>query len=473
MNYAEDHLRLRALFDSMAEGVIVQDESGAVVSTNAAAQRILKVRGNPLEGQSAHGPPIAPLVRRDGSPMPDDERPAAHVLRTGESVTDRIMGLRMPDGGTTWISVNATPLRLEGEARPSGAVLTFRDLTEQIVLEEALAQSLGDFGKLVATLPVGIAVSHGRTMRYVNRALVEMLGYDDASELEGHETLKVIHPSSEQAILQRYAGMAEGKHPGPGILHCRKKDGSSVLVEVTSMPSGFEGKPAILAIIRDVTEAARAREALVESLAQKETLLQEIHHRVKNNLQVIASLLRLGRGYVQDPGSLSVFNDSIARIHSIALIHERLYQSPDLDRIEMSEYLRGLLSELIRANTTHHRVATQVLVDRLFLNMDRCVPIGLIVNELVSNALKHAFGTDPPRPPAIVIGLAESAANYELVVQDNGVGFDGIGPREGSLGLKIVASLAQQLGGEHRVVQERGTAWSVVFPKGGVGGDAR
>jgi PAS domain S-box-containing protein len=716
------NMRLRALFDSMEEGVIVQDQFGAVVSTNAAAERILRTGGVRLEDQSAHGPPIAPLVRRDGTPLPDNERPAAHVLRTGESITDRVMGLLRPNGRTTWISVNAAPLRVGDKARPSGVVLTLRDITEREILQEALSKSLADFGKLVANLPVGIAVSHGRVMRYVNRALVDILGYDDPSELEGSETLKVIHPNSEQAILQRYAGMAQGNHPGPGILECRKKDGTSVLVEVTSMPTVFEDQPAILAIIRDVTEAARARQAqersearfralvnfapvgifetdlegrcvyandwarritgvspeevlgdgwrrhvhpddlsqltsqrsrattesgdpalghevrfthadrtvfaqllsvplgseeqttnylsalvdltdlhtaqaalakseasfrtlaerapigigvrvgakvtfanpallkmygcesaddlvgkdvselttpqsrarlsarlretergeavgvevfgfqrpdgqevlfevdsinldfrgvlstlsllrdvteleraraerdsahsaLVESLAQKETLLKEVHHRVKNNLQVIASLLRLGRGTLQDSAALTVFNDSIARIHSIAMVHERLYQSHDLARIEMSEYLRGLLNELVRAHTTRHRVATDVLAGRLFMDMDRCVPIGLIVNELVSNALKHAFGGQPPRPPAIVVALREAAAGYELEVRDNGVGIDAPAHTSQSLGVRIVTSLAKQLGGSHRVEQDGGTRWVISFPR--------
>jgi PAS domain S-box-containing protein len=469
---AASNARLRAVFDAMEEGVVLHDQSGAIIKSNSAARRILQLDRATLELQTAHGPPLARLVRRDGTPMTDDERPAAHVLRTAESVTGRVMGLAWPGRSTTWLSINATALRATADAPPHGAVVTFRDITEEIVLQEALARSLGDFGTLVAKLPVGIALSHGRTMRYVNHALVKMLGYDEASELEGRQTTDVIHPRSEQALSDRYAGMTSGQHPGPGILECRKRDGSPVLVEVTSMPSAFEGEPAILAIIRDVTEAEQARAerdavhaALLQSLSQKETLLKEVHHRVKNNLQVIASLLRLGRGYVQDRASLGIFDDSIARLHSIALIHEQLYQSADLGKIEMSRYLRDLVTELVRANATQRRVTAQVDADPIFLNVDRSVPLGLIVNELVNNALKHGFRSPGATPPRLQVRLTESAAGYELVVADNGAGIDPARARDNSLGLRLVGSLAKQLGGTHHFAQGDGTSCHVVFPK--------
>lgn len=716
----DDALRLRAILDSMEEGVIVQDQAGQVISTNAAAERILRRSVPDLHTQNAYGPPLAPLIRRDGTPFPDAERPAAHVLRTGETVTNSVLGLQMGPGNTTWISTNATPLRSSPLATIQGVVLTIRDITEQVRLQEALEASLDNFRSLVASLPVGIAVSHGRTMRYVNRALVNILGYDDASELEGRDTSSVIHPSSERALSDRYAGMSEGKHPPPGTLECCKKSGGTVLIEVTSMPTVFEGKPAILAIIRDVTESHRAKQAqersearfralvnfapvgifetnlqgqcvyanervaditglsvdqvlgegwiravvtddldgiqsareraktagtglvydlrfaadrgtvyaqvrsvplvnegattgylgalvdltelraaelalaqseesmrtlttrapigigvrigaklvfgnpalaqmlgvsstdeligkdmvaaaapeararlherhkqlalgerlpreifpyprsdgsiamieidsqnieyqggpatmslmrdvtelertraerdavhaqLIDSLHEKQTLLQEIHHRVKNNLQVIASLLRLGRRYVKDRDALNVFDDSIARVHSIALIHERLYQAENLSKIHMPTYFDGLVGEIVRAHSTSHRLKVQVRCDDLFFNMDRCVPIGLIVNELVSNALKHAFSKSvAAERPEVSVDLSATGENCALVVRDNGAGMTGSGDKRDSLGLRLVASLTKQLHGESNMVSENGTEWRVVFP---------
>jgi PAS domain S-box-containing protein len=580
-------LRFRTLFEGMAEGVVLQDENGNVVSSNQAANRILQTSSLDLQKRNALGPPLTPLVHRDGRPMSDDERPAAIALRTRTTVTNCVMGMRRVDH-TVWLSVNATPVHSSTAERLRGVIVTFRDITEQVVLQEALERSLQQFRSLISTLPVGVAVSHGKTMRYVNDALARLLGYEQPSELEGRETLSVVHPRSEADIQARYADMAAGAHPGPGILECVKRDGSSVLVEVTSIPTVYENKPAILALVRDVTENARAREAqersearfralvgfapvgifetdlagrciyanarlcemtglsssemlghgwlqavhpddlatiqakraearaagigfshelrfvktsgvvhaqvqslalhsdgkvtgylgalvdvselraanaaLVTSLGEKETLLKEVHHRVKNNLQVIASLLRLGRGYVTDSAALSIFNDSIARVHAIAGVHEQLYQARDLSRIEMASYLEGLVRELVRANSTQARVSAQVIAQTLRFDVDRCVPIGLIVSELTTNALKHAFKQPRTVPPVIVVALSEREEGYELCVRDNG---DGLGDRslDGSLGLRIVSNLVKQLRGEHRIESGDGTAWYISFPK--------
>jgi len=219
-----------------------------------------------------------------------------------------------------------------------------------------------------------------------------------------------------------------------------------------------------LGALVDLTELRAANAALVTSLSEKETLLKEVHHRVKNNLQVIASLLRLGRGYVTDSAALSIFNDSIARVHSIAGVHEQLYQARDLSRIEMASYLDGLVRELVRANSTQARVSAQVIAQTLHFDVDRCVPIGLIVSELTTNALKHAFKQPRTVPPVIVVALSEHEESYELCVRDNG---DGLGERslDGSLGLRIVSNLVKQLRGEHRLEIDHGTAWFISFPK--------
>ncbi len=461
--------KLRVLFDSMAEGALMQDAAGNVTHSNAAAERILKLSRGQLIKLNANGPPRAPLIRRDGSLMPDAERPAAHALRTGEVVSDRVMGLLFSAEETTWISVNAVPLRASGTARPSGVVMTFRDISEHYRMQERLAQSEANFRALVASLPVGIAVSHGKVLCYVNGALLRILGYDEPEELVGRQTFDVVHPRSEPVIRERYRQMEAGTYPGAGVLECVKRDGGTVLIEVTSMPTRYDGQDANIAIVRDVTEERGAKQALLESLSQKETLLKEIHHRVKNNLQVIASLLRLGRNYVADPGALCVFDDSIARVHSIALIHERLYQSKDLAVIDLPAYLQGLVSELVRAGTSDRRVRAEVEADPVALDIDRCVPLGLIVNELVTNSLKHAFSDGAVAEPQVSVRLHERGSSYELSIRDNGRGMGSAAQREGSLGLLLVSSLVRQLRGQHRESDDGGTHWRVEFPR--VAGD--
>ena len=220
-------------------------------------------------------------------------------------------------------------------------------------------------------------------------------------------------------------------------------------------------------LVRRVTQIGDAREALTASLGEKEVLLREIHHRVKNNLQVISSLLKLHGDKVTDPVARSAFDDSQARVQSIALLHEQLYQSEDLGSVDMGEYAESLARTLLR---THGAVApAKVRVDgaAVSLPVDLAVPCGLILNELVTNALKHAFPGDAAREATIEIAMSVDTDDLELTVRDNGVGlpadFDLHAKR--TLGMYLVRTLARQLHAELSVAHEGGTRWVLRFPR--------
>jgi two-component sensor histidine kinase len=212
-------------------------------------------------------------------------------------------------------------------------------------------------------------------------------------------------------------------------------------------------------------ERRRAEEQIKASLREKEVLLQEIHHRVKNNLQIISSLLSLQSSYIQDPQASAIFQDSQNRVRSMALIHEKLYQSENLARIDFGEYLHNLAIFLFRSYKSDSSViALKIQTDGIYLNVDLAVPCGLIVNELVSNALKHAFA--PGQAGEIRIELSQDASGqYVLKIGDNGVGI----PPEmdfrhtESLGLRLVNTLANQLDGHVELDRRRGTEFKVTF----------
>ncbi len=214
-------------------------------------------------------------------------------------------------------------------------------------------------------------------------------------------------------------------------------------------------------------ERTRSEERLRESLQEKEVLLKEIHHRVKNNLQVISSLLNLQSEFVADPSTKSLFRESQSRIRSMGLIHENLYRAGDLARVPAREYLRSLATSIQRSYGLAH-VQLTVDTDDVYLSMDEAIPVGLIVNELVSNAFKHAFPGE--REGAIEVRLhAESDTTWELAVGDNGVGLpDGLSTeRQGSLGLQLVHTLVRQLAGEVDVERNRGTRFVITFAPSG------
>ena len=194
-------------------------------------------------------------------------------------------------------------------------------------------------------------------------------------------------------------------------------------------------------------------------------LLREIHHRVKNNLQVISSLLNLQSGYIEDKKSLEIFRESQNRVKSMALIHEKLYQSKELNKIEFSEYIKSLMKDLfISYNIDNERIKLKSDFEGIYFEIDTAILGGLIINELVSNSLKHAFPDG--RKGEVFIGINKIENNkYVLILKDNGIGFpENIDFRKtDSLGLQLVTTLTEQLGGVIDLNRNGYTEFKIVF----------
>lgn len=223
-----------------------------------------------------------------------------------------------------------------------------------------------------------------------------------------------------------------------------------------------------VALIRALREE---RDRLAESVAEKDVLIKEVHHRVKNNLQVIASLLRLQAAKVEDPEIAEPLNESQHRVESMALIHEQLYESADLRQVDFAKNVTLLLSNLLDSYAASHRIAGAVTLPgagantAVVLGVDQAIPAGLILNELISNALKHAFPSG--RTGTIQVGGGHRGADIELFVRDDGTGLPGdFQPDKGhSLGMQIVRVLTRQLHGTLSIERgDPGTKFSVVFP---------
>jgi two-component sensor histidine kinase len=216
--------------------------------------------------------------------------------------------------------------------------------------------------------------------------------------------------------------------------------------------------------IRYALARQRSVEALRRAAEDKTVLLQEVHHRVKNNLQIISSLLNFQMDHVKDAATLGILRETQARVHSIALIHEKLYQSPQLASVDMAEYTRGLAAMLMQTHGKHALVEVRA-VD-IVLPADIGLPCGLIVSELVTNALKHAFPEPRRDPPTILIEF-ERVNGLTVSVTDNGVGLrESTEGGTRSLGLRLIGMFAEQLGGTVRFSSDRGTRCVVTFPVG-------
>ncbi|MEW6402831.1 MAG: GAF domain-containing protein, partial [Chloroflexota bacterium] len=218
----------------------------------------------------------------------------------------------------------------------------------------------------------------------------------------------------------------------------------------------------------EIDERRQAEARLTASLKEKEVLLREVYHRVKNNLQVIGSLINLQASKAQDEVTRQFFHQTRTRINAMALVHEKLYQSPSLAIIDFSEYLKALLNNLFRAFLDRPGdVRLELEVDPIWLGLDTAIPCGLILNELISNSLEHAF---PPgkldEPPKISVGMREcGSGRYELTVADNGIGLpdDFDWQHTNSLGMELVNLLTAQIGGEAQLKNNHGAKFTITF----------
>jgi len=246
-----------------------------------------------------------------------------------------------------------------------------------------------------------------------------------------------------------------------------RSDGSEFPVEISLSPIETEEGMLVSAAIRDITERKLVETRLRSSLKEKEVLLKEVHHRVKNNLQIVSSMLNLQMEKLSDAKAIELFKESQNRVRSIALFHEKLYQSRDLGRVEIADYLKGLANGLFATyGVNPDDIVLAVDTEDIPLGVDAAISCGLIVNELVSNSLKHAF--PERRKGQVEVTLRSAGTDVVLEVADNGAGFpanlDFRSP--GTLGLKLVAIFAEQVGGTMDLTREHGTRFSLRFPPG-------
>lgn len=236
-----------------------------------------------------------------------------------------------------------------------------------------------------------------------------------------------------------------------------------VWISVSKVPSSPGSASGFAIVARDLTEKKRVEETISAALAEKNLLLKEVHHRVKNNLQLICSLLRLQSKEAADKEALVLFRKSEDRIRSLALVHERLYRSDNLSTLDFGGYVRDLVGQLVRsAEAGGAKVSVDYDVDAILFPVDNAITCGLIVHELVANSLKHREGPDIK----LRVGLWRTSSAITFSVWDDGT--RPIDPNlfEGAttLGLKLVRSLAHQLGGSIGVNQEEGTEFKIELP---------
>ncbi|MBN9689264.1 MAG: PAS domain S-box protein [Verrucomicrobia bacterium] len=405
-------------------------------------------------------------------------------LRTalaGGTAFDTSFRIRHPDGTVRYIRAHGV---VDGAVPPQRVIGTNWDITEQRKAEEALRadieqrmrteeqlrQSEEQFRQAINYSAIGMALVNldGQWLQ-VNKTLCDIVGYSQ-EELLGRTFQEITHPDDLESDLANVRKILAGEL---SYYHMEKryrhKDQRLVWVLLSvALVRKVDGTPLyFVSQVQDITSRKHSEEQIAASLREKEVLLKEIHHRVKNNMQVISSILSLQARYVSDGATRALFEECRGRVQSMALIHEKLYRAPDLATIDFGVHIRELAQMLLVSyREVSGRVRLETAVESVALDIDTAIPVGLILNELLTNALKYGFPAG--RAGVIRVEFAQTNLHHlTLRVKDDGVGLPPdfkIGA-SASLGLKMIAGLTRQIDGELSFAGEGGADFRICFPR--------
>ncbi len=460
----ENERKLHQFLEAIPVGIAVVDTVGKPVYVNQTALQL-----NGIE--TALDAPIDQLpeayqdyIAGTDQLYPTEKLPLVRALK-GEKTNIDDLEIHQPDKIVP-LEVWGTPIYDEQGAIVY-AIVAFQDITHRKQAEaerkkfiEALQQANDQLQAVLDTVPgcVSWVSSDGRYLG-VNRHLADTFNLPPDT-FAGREIGFLGTDSQFAQFIGQFLASPD-KNASQVIDTPINGSSRNYLIAVQK----YRYSTAAVSVGIDITEQKLAEDALRASLREKETLLQEVHHRVKNNLQVICSLLDLQSQTLKDQKTLEVFRESFNRVKSMALIHEKLYESASLERINLAEYVETLTNYLLQSYGVNQELITlKIDIEKVFLNIDTAIPCGLIINELISNSLKYAFPQE--RNGLIEIKLSsDTDQRFTLTVKDNGIGFSkDLNPQKPTtLGLQLVKALTQQLEGDMALDESQGIEFKIKF----------
>jgi len=449
-----DHAEWEKIFQSMSDWVSLISPEGEVLRTNG-AEKFLGIDSDQIVGVHCFK-----LVH--GTDHIIEGCPLQKMLHSRRRETAEV---QTPDG-KRWLLVTVDPLQdCNGEI--VSAVHLVRDITEHKRGEEAILKAEEKYRNIFEASQEGIfQTTPGGRCLTANPALAQMLGYSSPDELISRGTDLARQAYVDPGEWDQIKALLEA-HGSVRNLEVRLRRSDETEIWASISAKAVRGRDGEILYYEgtacDITDKKRSEEMLTASLREKETMLKEIHHRVKNNLQVISSLLSLQSRSIKDKAAIEAFSESHDRIRSMALIHEKLYRSENLSRVDIQDYIRSLANDVIRSYGIEERTRLKFEMDEVFLGIDKAIPCGLIARELITNCAKHAFPDG--REGEIKIDLIQGEGEVEFVVSDDGVGLpNGFDIKSGSsLGLMLVRSLVDQLRGTIDLCSFKGTVCRVRF----------
>jgi PAS domain S-box-containing protein len=437
--------RLQRLLDSTFEGIVVSDH-GTIIEANRPFASMLG-----YEVEDLRGKPLASFIRPESRQIENTDTRAAAIAAYEQRARAR-------DATVFPVEVRTRSIPIQGREL---TMTVIRDMTARKKTEERLRESEESYRELAESITdVFFAMDNDLTITHWNKASEYLTGVTarDAIGRPLTEVFPELLGSRADEILAR---VIQSRGP-QSFLTEYSLGGAKAVVEVRTYPT----RRGLSVFLEDITTRTHAEQQLKASLHEKEALLKEIHHRVKNNLQIISSLLSLQSDHITPENAGEALRDSQNRVRSMAIIHEQLYSSGDLAKIDFSQYIKDLTAQLFRTYSVQARsIELQLDVDPVILEIDRAIPCGMIINELLTNCLKHGFKGRAQGEIAVTLHPEEGGL-IRFSVSDDGVG---IAPdvdimNSPSLGMKLVRTLTDQLRGQITVNRVKGAQFIVVFP---------
>jgi PAS domain S-box-containing protein len=452
--------RFHALFEETYDAILIIVD-GKYTDCNSSAERLLKGSKEQIIGKTLWD--LAPGVQPNGLSSSAIAMERLNLALAGEHQRFE-WKQRTLTGAEFDAEVSLIRIQIDGSVAVQAI---FRDITEKKKAEEAIRLSEEKYRILSEASPSAIyIINKDATVAYANTYALKMLNRD-LEDVKGKLLMEVFPVENAEMQIQIIVGVFQHGHDVRRDDRVISADGKERWLNsiFTPMKNDAGTVTAVLCVSYDITDRKTMENQVATSLREKEYLLKEIHHRVKNNLQVITSLLSMQADKATDKNVIESLTDSQNRVKSIALVHEKLYQSKSLDQIEYGDYLNKFTMHLFDTySITPSRISCVIHAENIFVDINQAVPCSLIINEMLTNSLKYAFPGD--KKGTISIDFTTDGKNYNLIYHDDGIGIpEGITfERSESLGMKLIYGLTQQLNGTVVLKREQGTTFCITFP---------
>ncbi len=451
---------LQAAIENINEAVIATDKFGHIVFMNPMAEKTTR-----WSFQEAAGRPSSEILRiRNDETGEPNEDPVKKVINEGVVIglaNHTILFRR--DGSTCFISDSAAPTR-DKNGNITGAIIVFQDVTELREKELSVVQAREEWENIFQAIghPTLILDPNHKIIR-ANQSVLDLTqkSMEELKELKCHDVFHNNNKPAPHCPMQtmKLSGSLEKQDMEMEAL------GRTFIVSCTPVFQSDGELKHVIHIATDITKRKEAQQQIKSELKEKEILLQEVHHRVKNNMQIIASLFKLQLNHESKQDVDKILKENMGRVYAMASIHESLYQSERLSEISFDSYLRKLSLMLLNTfSKAPEAIKFQIETPGLSLGIDKANPLALVLNELISNSIKYAF----PEQQKGTISIISSIKNdlVELLIEDNGIGmpdsFDWENPN--TLGLKLVKSIVEgQLEGSVSFTCTKGTQFRITF----------